>query len=470
MHHPALEPLSELCVPPSSGPGPVLPIEFAGWLPVFREFGNCGKHPQFAHAASPPAGYRFEQSGTAPALDVQREEPARGTLFGLRPLLTLARNVFRWGPIKTGRLLLTLARLLLALLWRGCSLGPVLKFLHSRHFSSQIMLPGQRRLVFLTSVPYTYGQHPWIIEIEDSTSLFYPFIRNGRTWNQDVAASPYYPIVKRLLEADNCRAIVTHMRSTAAMLPRLFNSDLLQAKTHHVPLGVPLPARWQRHEDEEHFDLLFTCSWHQDPDSFYLRGGLEVLEAFDILHARYPQVRLTLRSALPRSLEGRYREIIDRCWVRVISWYLEPEEMDALIRKSHVFILPAARVHIVSVLKAMSFGQVVVASDGWGFDEYLTHNHTGMIVKGRYGKSSWLDEQAGTLRENYDVMREADPVVVQGLVAALSELAEDRQKCRRLGQAARQEVATRYTLDNWNRGLKTVLDQAVGGRSCHCPS
>jgi len=476
MHQPALEQPPELSaddhvrVRQSGGADPTFPIEFAGWLPVFREFGNCGCHPQFAHADDPPAGYRFVHSGTAPdadpALVARRAAQARGILLGLRPLVTLAGNFCRWGPSKCLRLLLTLARLLVALLWRGSSLGPVLRFLHSRHFSSQIMLPRKARLVFLTSVPYTYGQHPWVIEIEDSTSLFYPFIRNGQTWNQDISASPYFPIVKTLLEAGSCRAIITHMRSTAAMLPRLFQSDLLRIKTHHVPLGVPLPARWQRHEDDDHLDLLFTGSWHQEPDSLYLRGGLEVLEAFDILQARYPHVRLTLRSALPCSLGSRYREIIDRCWVRVISWYLEPREMDALFRNSHVFLLPAARVHIVSLLKAMSFGLVVVGSDGWGFEEYLMHEHSGMIVKGRYGKVSWLDERSGTLRENYELMRASDPAVVEGLVETLSALAEDRPKCRRLGQTARQEVATRYNLENWNRNLKTVLDQAVGGRNC----
>jgi glycosyltransferase involved in cell wall biosynthesis len=109
----------------------------------------------------------------------------------------------------------------------------------------------------------------------------------------------------------------------------------------------------------------------------------------------------------------------------------------------------------------MSFGEVVIASDGWGFDEYLTRDRNGLIVKGRHGKASWMDEEAGILREDYEPMRTSNPEVVRQLVEAISELAEDRQKCRRLGQAARQDVATRYTLANWNRGLKAVLDQAI---------
>jgi hypothetical protein len=59
-------------------------------------------------------------------------------------------------------------------------------------------------------------------------------------------------------------------------------------------------------------------------------------------------------------------------------------------------------------------------------------------------------------------MRSSDPAVVERLVQTLSELVEDRQHCRRLGQVARQEVARRFTLDHWNQGLRRVLDQAIG--------
>jgi glycosyltransferase involved in cell wall biosynthesis len=379
----------------------------------------------------------------------------------VRPGFTVARQASRWGPVKCVLLVLAAARLFAAFLRAGARLGPAWRFLHSRHFSSQILLPRRARLVFLTSIPYTYGQHPWVIEIEDPITLFYPFFRNGQVGDREVGASPWFPLVKTLLQAESCRGIITHIRSTAEALPRLFSCERIAAKTHHVPLGVPLPGRWQRHEDDEHFDLLFTCSWHQHSDSFFLRGGLELLDAFDFLKVRYPHLRLTLRTALPPSLGARYRAIIDRHWVRVLSWYLQPDEMDALFRTSHVFVLPAARVHIVSVLKAMSFGQVPVTSDGWGFEEYVRHGHNGLIVRGRYGKTSWMDERTGVLRENYTPMRASDPVVVRGLVEAISELVEDRPRRRRLGQAARRDVETRYTPEHWNRGLKAALDQAL---------
>jgi glycosyltransferase involved in cell wall biosynthesis len=349
------------------------------------------------------------------------------------------------------------------MLRRGAKLVPLLRFLQTRHFQSQVLIPPRQALVFLTSMPFTYGQDPWVIEIEDPTTLFYPFIENGQTGAVRITESPYYPIVKTLLESDRCRAIVTHIRSTAEMLPTLFQSCVIRKKVVHIPLGIDLPARYQRHEFRSHAEptnLLFINSWHQMPCNFPLRGGYDVLEAFGILHERYPQLRLTLRTELPE-LDEHYHRIIETGWVRVIRRFLPPDEMEALLADSHVFLLPAARIHVVSLLQAMAHGLAVVTSDGWAIEEYVTHERNGLVVKGRYGKASWTDREAGMLRENYDPMHTPDKTIVDGLVEAVSRLVEDSALRARLGKQARADVRTKYNLRQWNDSLRAVFDNAL---------
>src|SRR5439155_5304143 len=72
----------------------------------------------------------------------------------------------------------------------GARLLPTLRFLQSRHLQSQLLIARQRGVVFLPSMPYTYGQNPWIVEIEDPTTLFYPLIQNGGTLDQTLRDSP----------------------------------------------------------------------------------------------------------------------------------------------------------------------------------------------------------------------------------------------------------------------------------------
>lgn len=447
------------------------PVEFAGWMPVYVNSGNCGNHPQFTHTAAPPSGYRF----TCSAPPVTTKSPfwgKVGRLIGksswaafclIRPVFTLLFG--DWNSVGVGPRLWAVwaaMRLFIRLLFAGTSPLAAVRFLQSRHLRSQMLLMNARDLVFLTSMPYTLNQGPWVVEIEDPTTLFFPFIQNGNTCDLDVRASPYYPAVKALLESEQCKGIVTHMRSTAELVPTLFQSEAIRRKVFYAPLGVKVPTRWQRHEDDGGtVELLFINSWCQAPSNFYLRGGLEVLEAFAVLRERYPQVRLTMRTPLP-ALDAHYHRIIEGGGVRVIDRFLTAEEMADLHANSHVFLLPAARVHIVSLLQAMSYGLAVVASDGWGFDEYLEDGRNGLTVSGRYGKASWADREAGVMREDYETMYTPTPEVVRGLIDAVSRLVEERALRARLGRTARQDVEEQFNLDHWNAALKEAFDRARG--------
>jgi glycosyltransferase involved in cell wall biosynthesis len=445
----------------------VVSIEFAGWLPCFEFFGDCGHHPQFSHTDAPPAGYRFVRSEPKPApprsgwgVRTAVGKAAWAAWMLLRPLLSIIHQARSVGLDRSLWTLADVVRLFFMLRRAGCRIGSIIQFLRTRHFASQVLLPTHPELLFLTSIPYTFGRHPWVIEIEDATTLLLPFHMNGCTSRTPIRRSPYLAIIKVMLESESCRGIITHMRSTAEALPKLFRSDAIAAKTSYIPCGVSLPPAAQDHAATDRLDLLFTCSWHQNPESFFLRGGLDVVRAFETIHERYPHVRLTLRTGLPK-LKPRFRRVLEKCWVRVIDRYLPNDEMDELMRSTHLFILPAARIHVVSVLRAMAHGQVVVASDGWGFREYVEHGRNGMIVPGRYGKASWMDDETGMMRENYDLMLASDSAVTRGLVETISMLIEDHELRRRLGRQARHDVRTRYNLENWNRGLKEALDRAV---------
>ena len=236
-------------------------MEFAGWLPIYEKSGDCGRHPQFTHTGEPPPGYRFTCS--APPKP-RRTETMLGRI-ATRCLVSARRIANKVGAL--ARLFVSLVRPIPGVTLRtrlrisrpssesarrcsraGTAPAAVWQFLHTRHLRSQLLLSSNRGLVFLTSMPYTYGQNPWVIEIEDPTTLFYPLIQNGGTCDLEIRESPYFPIIKNLLESDSCKGIVTHIRSTAAMVPTLFGGDIYRKKVLYAPLGVKLPPRWQRHE------------------------------------------------------------------------------------------------------------------------------------------------------------------------------------------------------------------------------
>lgn len=94
----------------------------------------------------------------------------------------------------------------------------------------------------------------------------------------------------------------------------------------------------------------------------------------------------------------------------------------------------------------MASGLAIIISDGWGMAEYITHGRNGLIVPGRYGRTSWM-ESNGMLRENYQPLFLTDPVVTNGLAEALASLIKDPEMLTTLAETGLNEIATRCSLE-----------------------
>ena len=427
-------------------------VEYPGRLRIFREFGNCGMHPQFAHLEQAPSGYQFHFSERGP-------EPTPAERHGgIRQKLGRLRVGYRKGLV----LLSSVCSLCHGAWRRGASAKAIWKFLRTRGLKSQLMIEGRDEFVFLPSVPFTLNQFPWLIEIEDTTSFFFPFIHNGKTTDFDIHGADFFPIFKHLVESENCRGIITHMQATAESIPKLFDNPALESKTHFVPLGIAAPPWDQvdRPDAGQHpIELLFTNSWHQAPGNFYLRGGLDVLEAYARIRESHPEARLTLRSQLPQDLDRRYLDIIERCGVRVLDRFLPAAEWEALRRDADFYLLPSARIHVVSILEAMAYGMALICSDGWGIQEYARDEHNAIVVKGR-DDVAWIDPVTGLLKEDYASMRRSNPGIVDQIQQRVCDLIDDPSKRRALVLNARRDVDELFTIERWNRGLGRAFDAA----------
>jgi glycosyltransferase involved in cell wall biosynthesis len=237
--------------------------------------------------------------------------------------------------------------------------------------------------------------------------------------------------------------------ATFALLPRVFRS------CSEIPISPKRSDtfRWvfrsrrikKRRTDIDAVTLLFTNSWHQGATGFYLRGGLDVLEAYSMLYSEYKNLRLIVRSKLPDDLNGRYRQIIERCNVTVIDRFLPADEVQLLFESSDVYLLPSARLHVVSIVQAMAHGLTIVTSDGWGIAEYIDHERNGLIVAGRYGETSWMTPD-GMLMEDYRPLLTGSPKVANALTEVLAMLINEPGRRRHLGATARQDVETIFRL------------------------
>lgn len=426
-------------------------IEYAGYL-LGSDPVRISTHPVFNHIKLPPEGYKFTQNSRsqdgvyAEILKylIESQNPNVDSLAHQRVLGSLVKDTIKYGG----------------------TIEVAQDFLKDRQLNSQTQLPEKTNLAFIPTVPYAIGLTRWVIEIEDSTTLFCPYLLNGQTASCEVSENKFFPALKALLESDSCQGIITHVKSTADSLPKLFKSDNIGKKTVHSPLGVELPDLTGKKTitDNSCINLLFTNSWHQLSGNFYLRGGHDVLEAFAILAERYSHVNLILRTRLPELNKKQANLVANHPRIKLIDKFLRNEELHDLMLNTDIYLIPAARIHVMSTLKALSYGIPVIATDGWAFSEYIDDGRNGILVPGRYGLCSWIDENNGMLREDYSSIAHpngSNPNIVAGIVKAVSDLIENPHKRQQMSDYARFLTETKFTIAQWNETLKITFDRIL---------
>jgi len=427
-------------------------IEYAGYV-LGGEFGGAASHPQFQHIHYPPKNYCFTQnpqpldSDYCEALEslINSLEKEQGKLRKSHDIAN-----FFWSNL-TQRAISY-----------GASICDVKDFLKERNISFQTQIPCRAKLVFIPTIPYSINLVPWVIEIEDSTTLFFPYIHNGETSSVDVRQLRFYPVIKALLESQQCHAIITHVRSTANNLVNLFDSKIIQDKTIFTPIGVKLPnLNSKKKINLNSINVLFSNSWNQKYTNFFLRGGHDVLEAFFFLLDKYPSLNLILRSKIPNLNQKHLTLIQSHPRIKIIEDFLTEKELHELMLNIDIYLVPSARLHVMSAVKALSYGIPVIASDGWGFSEYIQDKVNGFLIPGRYGICSWIDSENGMLREDYSTIKHSEgttPQIVEGIIKSVSSLVENQQLIEKMSIQARKTVEEKFSLDLWNKVLKQSFD------------
>jgi len=408
-------------------------IRFPASRKIFKRIGNVAAHPQFRHVRHPPVGYRI----------LTNDRPAGVTL---RDLLRIGIRLTDIVTHSAGKV----------------SMWNVARFLLTRE-----LLPfGAGEPIFVPSFPLVIGNEPWFIEIEDLTTLFFPFIHNGKTAAIDIRTHEVFPIVKRLLEHRSCLGILTHIYETKDGLDKLFASEIISTKTRFIKVPyLPddpevVPPTPPKRQSAEPLRLFFNNSWHQNPSNFYVRGGLYVLNACERLFREGSPFHLTIRSTLPPKIIERYRSLLSSPAVTVAEGYLDWQSYSSLMSGCHVYLLPSARVHVYSLLEAMYHGLAVVTSDGWGIGNYVAHRVNGRMLPGLYGLVSWQSAN-GQLSENYEPMSCDNHELEDSLYATLRELISYDDRRSQLATAGQTFVTRELSIERFNAEFGAFLGQIL---------
>jgi glycosyltransferase involved in cell wall biosynthesis len=154
------------------------------------------------------------------------------------------------------------------------------------------------------------------------------------------------------------------------------------------------------------------------------------------------------------------REIPELNWMvellvgnlRWISDEISDETLFDLLLWSDVFALPAMGLHSYSALRAMKFGSVLICSDIPGYDEYIEHGKSALVVSGIRDAIYQFDSDTGCMLSDYNASVRPNPRLIHELLTYFLTLSENSDMRYQIASAAYYHVSTAHAIEPWVRG------------------
>lgn len=247
-------------------------------------------------------------------------------------------------------------------------------------------------------------------------------------------------MTRKILASKYCRKIICRFNADKEEFISYFGDERVAKKVDVMYWGVP-KKDFLKGYNEERVRLLFVNSANINTcDHSTLKGGAELVAAFEELSKLYDDLELVLRSPVPPAMK---KELARNSRVRVIDQPVPWSELKQEWRSADIFVLPTWVTPSQVILDAMSYELPVVTTDVESNSEIVEDGRVGFLVPGRTAASP-------------------DRGVVQALCQKLAILIENPELRRRMGKEARRVAEEKFSIEKRNETLKRILDEATG--------
>jgi glycosyltransferase involved in cell wall biosynthesis len=296
-----------------------------------------------------------------------------------------------------------------------------------------------------------FRKEPWIVDVEHAGAL---------------AAYGKIVMIKKLVEkalrSDYCKKIIPWTTKGKETILSNFNCKGFENKIEIVNLAVR-PKLFRKRFDNDKIKLLFVGTANQVNigDCFSIKGGREVLKAFEILSSKYADLELVMRSHFPMDIKRRYVNFKN---LRIIDTVVPWKVLEREFKTADIFLFPGHSTPGMAILDAMSYELPVVATDVWANNELVEDGKTGCLIRGS-SKVRYHDETFVPLWGEPSFMnaiRQVDDRMVMELAKKTSELIEDEKLRRKMGRNGRKEIEMgKFSIKTRNQRLKRIFDEAI---------
>lgn len=355
------------------------------------------------------------------------------------------------------------------------------KYFDGSNFALTELLSGQIELHH--TAPFPSFRRPFVLHCESFWPVFYPFAHQGtRPLSDFKSLRDHY---RKIFSPDECLGIFSHIPETLNSLSQFFGSSLVDGKLLLSPIGisrhaVPIAAK-ERLPLLPTVRFLFINSAHQNPASFFLRGGHIVLRFWKELRQLGMDGRLYMRCCRPTDGE-LVKNGVDIDFVKIetgrsVIWienYLPNAELNALMGSMHFMLLPSASLHSVSIMQAMALGAVPVVTDTIGTSLYVRDDEDGIVLKG-VRKARWFtDPHTGIEFDRLAPDERLDASLIAQLTSRVLGLlqspdAYERIRLRAMDRATKDFSGSHFSTDFWGKVVHLYEQYRKNHPQCDSP-
>ncbi|MBX4196764.1 glycosyltransferase family 4 protein [Candidatus Pacearchaeota archaeon] len=291
------------------------------------------------------------------------------------------------------------------------------------------------------------GTKPFVVDLLDSPyslagNNYHLFIRNRMN-------------IEKYLAAENCKYVICTHDTSLEFMKKHFSKEV-QKKLVLIPQAVK-PISFKKSKSPR-FRALFMGSIN-NPDDFYLKGGLEAIYAFQALGKE--NAELIVRCKVPESVKNLVRKSNN---ITLLDEILPFDKVIELYTSSDMLLMPSHQYVLMATLESLYFGLPIVALDTYAVKDFVKDGYNGFLVKPSSQILAYKDPIYPTnLRsaEFISEIRAPDPILISNLADRIRTLIKNSKLRKKMGDNARKLATTVFSIEERNKKLKNIFDTMI---------
>lgn len=293
------------------------------------------------------------------------------------------------------------------------------------------------------------NKKPWVVDVEMAGS-FVGLIN----WNSLKKPLTRY-LISKYLSSPWCKKILPYSYAAKKNIEEWIDCKKFKDKIEVVHPAYHTTKVNREQSDEVTFS--FICRTSPDPLDFYIKGGHDLLKAFQILNKKYDNIRLKVKGTIPQHLRKNLRN------VTFTEENLPREKFyEEFLYKPDVYVQPTlVDTFAIAVVEAMSVGLPVVATNMFAMPEIIKEGHNGFLINTKMHWDKYVKWDPKYEQFNKDAAKN-HPEMIKDLVKKLSILIEDKKLRKKMGQNSFKILDSgKLSIKRRNKQLRKIYDEAL---------